>query len=296
MMQRRPVDSALIEIFKGSSTSRGLEEMKAQLALIQAACAIAMEGTIRATASEIAARAMTEFGMESTPSFAGQVFANLQIATVTSHGKSRFVLEKGELEEIRKGMVARCEDQIARLKESLKVFHDYHQTIEDLQNQWQEILDLRKKERELIVAINEERSKPSQLPQLQAEAIKYREQAVVAQELEKECHCLSRKVKSLPRLEEKKKLLNAAIREHEEKEKQLTVKEQKTITKERWLAAKETELASSIEKLQKRRGWIDLATLEQTIKEVKQELKQLSKQLGEKRSLVDKLFHRKGDG
>lgn len=48
-----------------------------------------------------------------------------------------------------------------------------------------------------------------------------------------------------------------------------------------------------IEKIAGKIGWVDLATLTQKVEEAKKELEQVLKQLGEKRSLLDKLLHRK---
>jgi hypothetical protein len=49
MLQRKP-DESLINVFAGNNTSRGLSDLKVQLALVQSACTLALEGTIRATA------------------------------------------------------------------------------------------------------------------------------------------------------------------------------------------------------------------------------------------------------
>ena len=83
----------ILNILKGNITSRGLKELKIQLVLIQAACVLALEGITRATAGQIASRAIKEYDIEVLPSFTGQIFTGLNIKKLTSHGKSRFVLE-----------------------------------------------------------------------------------------------------------------------------------------------------------------------------------------------------------
>ena len=92
-MQQHGPDKRLINAFRGSSASRGLSDLKVQLALVQAACTMALEGTARATASQVAVRANTTYGTEAAASFAGQVFATLNINTVITRGKSRLVLD-----------------------------------------------------------------------------------------------------------------------------------------------------------------------------------------------------------
>ena len=82
-------------------TASDLVGMRNALALIQTAYAMAVEGTTRATATQIADREANEYGYSITPSNVGQVFAALEIRTATSHGKTRFVLDIKQLEQIR---------------------------------------------------------------------------------------------------------------------------------------------------------------------------------------------------
>ena len=60
------------------------------------------------------------------------------------------------------------------------------------------------------------------------------------------------------------------------------------------LAEKEALLARSIYSLQQRWGYVQLTELQQAIQQARAELDQLSCQLGEKRSLLDRMLHRKG--
>jgi len=149
----------ILNILKGNITSRGLKELKIQLVLIQAACVLALEGITRATAGQIASRAIKEYDIEVLPSFTGQIFTGLNIKKLTSHGKSRFVLEYDQLKEIREQTETRCEELIYKLETVIKTFHQLPERITTLQNEWAEIVKNRKYEQELIFQINKEKKK-----------------------------------------------------------------------------------------------------------------------------------------
>ncbi|HEY50413.1 MAG TPA: hypothetical protein G4O20_01225 [Dehalococcoidia bacterium] len=286
MVLNRQIDERMLNMLKGNSASNGLRELKVQLALVQAACLMSIEETTRATASQITERAIREYGIEVSASFTGQVFAGMGIGTAMTHGKNRFILDRGRLEEMRKAITVRCEELAEKLESSIKYFQDLPERIKALEKEWKDIVKLRIKERELLNYVKEERNKPSQLPYLISEANKLKEQAAKVDKLQKECRNLSRKIRSIPSLEERKKSLEAAIATHEAKVRDISAKE-------RGLVAREEELADRIVKIQKRMGWVELAILEQAIKEARDEIDTLSRQLGEKRSLLDKIFRRK---
>jgi len=285
-----------IEALRASMFIRNLNDLKVSLALVQAACAFALEGTSRATASQVTERAMSDYDMEATASFTGQVFSSLGIATVTSHGKSRFVLEYEPLEEIRKGIATQCEDLINKLETTLKTFNVLPDRIKALEAKWREIAQFRARERELINTINEDRKTPSRLDYLEEELKKIKAKEARTKALEKECRNLSRKVKKLPSLEEKKKSLKATIKEYETTAKELNEREEEIEKQEKALASEETRLADRIEKLKKQKGWLELAELEEAREETQRELDQVLKQLGEKRSLLDRLLMRRKEG
>ena len=129
----------ILNIFKGNITSGGLKALKIQLVLIQSACALALEGITRATAGQIATRAIKEYGIEVLPSLTGLIFTNLNIQKLTSHGKSRFVLDYDQLKEIRKQTEAHCNEMIEKLETVIKTFHQLPERVIALQNEWAEI-------------------------------------------------------------------------------------------------------------------------------------------------------------
>ena len=148
----------ILNILKGNITSGGLlKELKMQLVLVQAACVLALEGITRATAGQIAARAIKDYGIEVLPSFTGLVFTNLNIQKLTSHGKSRFVLKYEQLKEIREQTEAQCNEMIEKLETVVKTFHQLPERISKLQNEWIEIVRDHEKEQKLMRVIDKEK-------------------------------------------------------------------------------------------------------------------------------------------
>ena len=146
-----------LNVLQGNSIRGGLKELKIQLVLIQAACALALEGITRATAGDISARALKDYGMEILPSLTGLIFTNLNIQKLTSHGKSRFVLEYEQLKEIREQTEAQCNEMIEKLETVVKTFHQLPERISKLQNEWAEIVRNHEKEQKLMRLINKEK-------------------------------------------------------------------------------------------------------------------------------------------
>ncbi len=251
MEQHREIDTGLLQMIKGSGIRSGLDEMSVQLIILQTACIMCLDGITRATAGDITSRVIRDYDIEVTASITGQVLSRLGITTVTSHGKSRYVLEYDQLEKIRKDMSEKCEEQSAKLKEVMNEFRNLPKRIKGLEARWQEILNLRRREQSLINAINEKQTEVSKLKELEARAASLERRLEQVKGLEKECKSLTRRVNKLPDLEERKKSLEASISNHD-------IEANK-------IERQEDELQSRIARLQKRAAWARLADLEQAI-------------------------------
>jgi flagellar capping protein FliD len=295
ILQRKP-DEQLVNIIVGDSASHGLTEFKVRLALVQAACLLSLEGTARATASLIAARASQEYGVNVTASFAGQTFSMLNIPSVTTHGKNHFVLNTDQLEKIREETASRCEQALEKLRECTEKFGDLPKRIQELQHEWRQILSLRSKEQELIKAINEDRRDPNRpdMALLESEYKKIQQRNQFIERVKEEGNALALREKRLPSLEARQQAIKDRVAQYERMTGVLLRKEVEAKAQEEQLAKKEAALNERLAKLQHRLGWIKLAELEQAINEANKELASLSKQLKEKRSLLDIFKRNKG--
>ena len=164
-------------------------------------------------------------------------------------------------------------------------------------------MQLQARRRELTKLISENQDQPVKTAQLEAQWRQLEGQAQKAIDLQKECQGLSAKIKSLPSLVERKASYEARLAQHQAEEKEISARdaniEQVARQWKEWeqqLIEKETRLQKTIRQLQARGSWVELAGLEMAIEMRKTELEQLSKQLGEKRSLLDKLLGRKKEG
>jgi DNA repair exonuclease SbcCD ATPase subunit len=302
MMQRQP-DERFIDALVADSNSRELSELETRLLLVQSACALALEGNTRASASEVAAKALKDYKLEAAPYFIGQTFSYLKITSVTTHGKNRFVLDAKQLEKIRQDLESRVKESMEKLQASTDKFKDLPEKIESLQKEWKQTSELRAKERELVRLINADRLNPPRLDYWQAEYRKVQQRDDFISRVKKQVKSLEQKEKKLPSLKEKKEALQAKIAEHEkkvsdlaEKEKDIAAREQALIEKGKKLERKEEGLADNIIRLQKRTGWVELAEMEQGIEASRKELDSLARQLGEKRSLLDRMLGRNKGG
>ncbi len=281
-----------VDMFSASSSMRGIKDLKLTLSLIQSACSLSLEGTRRATAGQVTERAIKDYGLDVISSFTGQVFTSLGISTVIIQGKKRLVLEPDQLEQVMKQIIEKIEQLSKKHESNMAAFQDISEKIKKLEDQWNEVAKQRARERELTNAITGARQTPSKLPYLEAEYRKIQVEAANIEEIQNEIESLNKKIKSLASLDEKRTALKTKIKDHEAKTAELTKQEQEVTKNEKALAEKEASLAARINKIQQRQNWVSFAEVEEAIENGEKELDQVLRQLGEKRSLLDKLLMR----
>ena len=115
----------------------------------------------------------------------------------------------------------------------------------------------------------------SQLPDLQ-------DQAQTAGLLRDQCRELQTRIDTISDLKERRSQLESAIKDIEAAEAEMT--------------AREHELDSCIARLKSRQPWVTLSEIHQQIDDAQTELDELSRQLGERRSRLSKLFGKKREG
>jgi hypothetical protein len=262
----------------GSAIVAGLDSANVQLSIVRAAYLISLEGISRATAAEICQRTYDEFSLTLTPAFAGMTLIGMGISKTTTHGKSRFVLDAGQLKDIAQRTEAHCQGLIDKLAATISRFAELPAQIDGLQAEWQKILKLQAKKQELLRQTAEYRQQLANVPHLEDELKSLQQDAQRALELEKEVKALAAKIKAMPSFEQKKAVLDEAIRKHNAEESQLQ--------------AQEAKLSLSLRDYRERNAWIDFQTLAYNVQIKKQELDQVSKLLGEKRTLLDRLLNR----
>lgn len=266
-----------------------LAAFKLIVSIVQAAYQMSLEGVSRVTALEVAEKVDKDFDISVTPSYVGYVFANLNLRTVTTHGKKRFVLDPDELKGIKERVTAVCEQRMREIDSTLESYKGFVAEVKSLEDRCKEMIKLVDHRKELITYIEANKHYADEVADLEEEASQLKEEAAKAQVLQAECKRLSRHIKAQPALEERREKLTAAINDYNSKVRQYQAQESD-------VSSKEQVLAKAIFGLQKRKGLAEIAELEEAIKEAKRELNDLSRQLGEKRSLFDRLFMKRKDG
>lgn len=277
MVNRENIKPLLVVRTLSGSALSGL---KMKLAILTAAANVASEGVNRATAAEVASKVPS--GFEVNASMVGQVLSELGLTTTVTHGKKRYVLSHENLEASRQSLETECNQLEARLAASAAGFKELSDHVQSMEASIKVRFQLKRKELELTQQLKESPDLTPRIINLQLRLTRLQEQASQAVKLENECNVLNDKIQQLPAIEQWKASLQEGISKYQSEERELT--------------RKEAELSHIIAELKPRKGWVELAAINEAILKSRQELDQLSNQIGEKRSLLDKLLMRKKAG
>ena len=251
------------------------------LSLVQAACALALEGTSRASVTAVVRRAQEDTGVQVMPSMAGQIFSSVGVRTVTSHGRNRLVLDAEELRPLWDRMAARWEEVSPQVEQYLSQFGELAERVEKLEARRQAVLNmiardksnrefLKKREIWVIEAQSWERS-----------AQKLRETVARCARLKEECEELRKQVKTLPKLEKRQEGLEAKLAEYREEDEALQHREK--------------ELGEALENVRRRLHHLRTWELDRAVEKAEAELEALNEQLRDKRGRLARLLTRGGD-
>jgi DNA repair exonuclease SbcCD ATPase subunit len=257
-----------------------LGSAKILAALLQSAYGLLEEGISRPQVSQVTARAADTFGTNILPSIAGQLLRRAGIKTCLIHGKARLVLEQKQLSDLIQQTSSQTTELSNDIESSLQRYGDLAQRVNTLEKRYQELLQLRQREKALtaLLILNQDVfNRVSVLEQQNQEMIVVAERV---KDLEEENELLSELIQSLPALTERKQKLEGVLNQYRDSEKSII--------------ANEVRLSVMLNALQKRSERVELVSVQEEIINTRLELEDVRKQLGEKRSLLDKVrIHRK---
>ncbi|MBI4337349.1 MAG: hypothetical protein HY683_05925 [Chloroflexi bacterium] len=257
----------------------GLSTLRTRLALVHAACLMAMEGTTRAPVLQVVERAAEAYGVIVAASEGGQTFTALGVGTATTHGKVRLVLEPAQLQRIQERLAAQVEAAVAQVEEAVKRFGDLAARVAGLEEHLQQTVCLARRQWEIQEFVQQHRAIRDQAEAWEMEYDRAREEVARVEQLRRACADLDQKARALPDLQERRKALQQALRQHEADDAEL--------------AKQEKALADRVQRLRDRYQWVELARVQQAIEDARRELDDLQRQLGEKRSLLGRVFGKK---
>ena len=258
-----------------NEATENLARIRDHLVLMSTAHRMASMGTTRATVGQVTEKAKREQGLSLKPWEAGQVFSEYRVRRAVSHGKPRLVLDAQQLYRVCKQIESKVSEIAPEAEKASQEVEDMVRKVTGLEESHRKAQELMERERELNRFLFYSRGAEGRLADLERKAAELRDRASEVEDLERECARLEARLDELPALETSRQDLEARLAEH--------------VQEEREVSRKEEALAERIQKLVGRRRWVYLAELNQEIEEAEADLDRLRKQLGEKRSLVDRL-------
>jgi DNA repair exonuclease SbcCD ATPase subunit len=271
--RNRIINSPAVKTYQAANSLKNLKEI---LGLVETALVMSLEGTSRATVTEVLRKATDEYGVTSTTSVSGQIFSQLKVKTTTTHGKPRLVLDTEQLKSLKDQISRQIRQVLQELSDILAEYKDTGNRINQLQDQLKEAVRLYKREHELTQQLQQANSQPSRVPYLEQELAKKKKEVEQVIQLEQKCKELSERIRTLPSLQDREKKLESEFAKYQVMEKDIV--------------DCETRLGTVLEQLKMRSAWATVLDLHNTIQKQKAELEQLSIQLGEKKTLLQRIL------
>ena len=232
------------------------------LAVVQASCLMACQGTIRATVSEVTERTLAQYGREVTPPVAGQIFSLLKIRRVTSHGRNKLVLDAEQLKGHQKSLEAQIDEAAPLAEEIVAIFGDVIDRVMELEGRLELYYEMMRREREIREYLKTHSRYRGRLGALERQYKDASDQAKRSEHLGKSIEALEENLKDLPALEAKKRAIEVRAEAYESQLVSLG-------TKERDLEERRAALGSRVSKLDRQFATVKLAELEEELAERK---------------------------
>lgn len=255
---------------------RHLTRQRGDLLSVQTAMLMVHDGISRATASEIAERLEGEYGVAISASVVGTHLSRLKIPTRTTHGRARYVLERDMLLPLQARLAEDIERSAPIVDEVIEQFAARAEQVMDLEDRLSRILRQSQRESEIREFIDSNRIKIEQLERIESHYRRVRAQVQRIDQLKAAIANLQGKVTDLQDVEERRAALQQEIDDHR--------------AEEEALARREMAVKDRLSAYPQRTRRVQIAELDQAIKEREAEIAQLDQQLGEKRSRLGRLL------
>jgi DNA repair exonuclease SbcCD ATPase subunit len=295
-----------------ANVRREMTDISLRLALVQAALRMSMDGRTRATVTEVVDRAKEEVdNIWILPSTAGQAFSVLGFRRVNVHGERRLVLDFGQLRKIHDGLVRQFEKIKPRVEEAAERFDRLTEQVKGLEDRMDLIYSNARQEKFLREFILKHEQTPRTTANLERQYQLLKAQAQRRDQLEAACKQYEGKLDDLKPLEERWKKLKSAVDRHEAERQKLRSQEMELTENEKRLGSRlgeykqrlrTVEIAELDEEVKRRRTELDDETktrrkeLDEELRGRREELDQVLKQLGEKKTLLTRMFGKQREG
>ena len=282
-------------------------DMGQRLFVCQTALVMAVEGKARASATEIANRVEEEHPTMVTASVVGIILAGYGVRSVRSGGRSRLVLDAGQLQQIVQRIEKEAEAIGPEVERAVNRFGNVVDVVEQLDARVGRVRFLARRQQEMKEYLDKHRLAISGLYHLERQYQQAQGQVQRVAQLQGAIKSLGEQVKGLPDTETRRQELEQSIADHAARIKDLDRREKGLAAQQSQLESRTQQLSGRERRQAQENAAVDLAELEAIIAgrqkelddEVKtreREIRDLDKQINSKRSLLDRVLGRDGEG
>lgn len=279
--QRKVSDLALVQDLAG---------LERDFLVIHTAHTLAVGGTTRAAASEIATAIDNAEGVTIDPSVVGQVCSQFGVPTKVSHGRSRLALDATQLASLCQQIVARIDVLEPELEAGLAEFDAIASRVDEMLERVRIVSDQVERAKRYREYLTKTQGMDQRVAQLEQQVETRKERARSVKPLEAAIAQLDERIKAVPNLTKRKQQLEARLEQAIQQSKALDGKESEVAAKERRNAQRAAPLGRKANEIERFAKATDLAELDQALADGRKELDQLQKQLGEKRGLLSRML------
>ncbi len=271
---------------------RSIGSLSEKMLVVQAALVMALEGKTRATATEITDRALADYEGYVQPSVVGQLASLLHIRRVTSHGRSRLVLDKTQLETLQADLAARVEAMGPEIEKALASFKALAVRVTDLEVRVSRVKDMARREPEMKKYLRDRQRVIMHLSIIERSYQDLKAKVDRMGQFEKACAELQETVKDLPSLEGRWTELREKTDGHQAEKDRIAREEERLSAAEKRLDDREQTLKERNRRYRVRHGLVELGEITTEIGERRKELDDVRKQLGEKNARLSRMLGR----
>jgi len=271
--------------FKAVEVLESLGRLKEATLIVEACSMLANEGVKRATATEIASRCNLENGTDMSPPVVGRVLSAVGLRVTVSSGVKRNVLDPARLGTMQDSLRERLDSDAPVCQELVNDLSELVTRVAQLEDELAESINLIGRQAELRKYLDENRKKTFNFAYLTQEYHSLGMQLKNQESLKTQIKDLREKVEDSSRLEEEKAALEKTISERATTTSRMEVER---LRGEQELAALKSRASKSGARLS------DIEKLAEaiTLTELKLELDDINRQLGEKRTILDRALRR----
>ena len=271
--------------FKAVEELESLGRLKEATLIVEACAMLANEGVKKATATEIASRCNLENGTDMSPPVVGRILSAVGLRATVSSGVKRSVLDPARLGTMQASLQEKLDTDTPVCQELVSDLGELVTRVARLEAELAQTLSLIDRQAELRKYVDENRKKTFNFAYLTQEYHSLGMQLKKQESLKTQIQDLRGQLEDSSRLEEEKAALEKTI---SERARTVSRMETERRREERELAALKSRASNSGARL----PHVEKLAEAMTLTELRVEIDDVKRQLGEKRTILDRALGR----